>query len=128
MGELNQLHTGWKYSGGGAQQRVGGQPVGQRGGGGHGMEAARHGAGVHGHIQVPSLAGFVRELPRKWKLNICLLYYLFFKSEVLSFGSLMELSFKSMVKRLATISSARQRKDEIKSCQFRVKLYPSVAV
>ena len=55
MVNCNQQHSEWEYSGGGAQQRVGRQPVGQRGGGGHGLEAARHGSGVHGHLQVPSL-------------------------------------------------------------------------
>ena len=67
IGDLYQQHAGWEYSGGGAQQRVGGQPVGQRGGGGQGLEDARHGAGVHGHIQVPSLGGFV--ILRKWKFK-----------------------------------------------------------
>ena len=100
---IGEIHSGWEYSGGGAQQRVGGQPVGQRGGGGHGMEAARHGAGVHGHIQVPSLAGFVRKLPRKWKLNICLLYYLFFNSEVLSFGSLALVTLRYKINQFYTV-------------------------
>ena len=81
-GELNQQHAGWKCSGGGAQQRVGGQPVGQRGGWGHGLEAARHGTRVHGHIQVPSLGVFIRELSKKLQLNNCLANVLVFQSRV----------------------------------------------
>ena len=67
---MNQQHAGWQYSGGGAQQRVGGQPVGQRGGWGHGLEAAGHGSRVHGNLQVPTIVCYIIALLRKFMSKI----------------------------------------------------------